>query len=182
MKTIQTTVARSFDTSNFPDWLSSMSDEMLKEYFKEHPTSKYNPFAQSDGDSEEEGNDDEEREEQTEHSLPLLKRLTFKGWSQSAPTKELKDKTQNFKELVEDLDLDRLDYLDTISDIKEQIAEDKDSKAETNSPRRKKRLSTRIFKSRERIKKLRSKLMKIKSRTAVAKKRIKMMEKSLKSR
>ena len=178
MKVLKTTASSRFDRSQFPQWLDSLSDDQLDEYFAEHPTSKYNP-ANSQGNNQ---SNDPPADEQTEHSLPLYKRLTFNGWSKSAPTAEIREKSTKFKETVQDLDLDRLDLLDKIADIKDQIAEDKESKAETDSVRRKKRLTKRIFNNREKVSKYRAKLTKFKDRTSTLKKRAKALDKELKGR
>ena len=173
------TTASKYNRSQFPDWLNTLSDAHLDKYFADHPTSKYNPFTDGQGDEEEETPSEQEW---TEHKLPLARRLTFTGWSKSAPTKEVKEKRNKYVESQEDLDLDRLDIMDIIKDLRDEQSDDKESRSDTTSPRRKKRLTVRIERRANKIAKLKARVSKLSEKSSKLKKRVRLLDKELKKR
>lgn len=179
MTRVLKTVASKYNRSSFPDWLNTLSDEHLDKYFADHPTSKYNPFTDGQGD---EGGDSEQEDDWTEHKLPLARRLTFTGWSKSAPTKEVKERRNKYVETQEDYDLDRLDIMDILKDLRDEQADDKESRSEATSPRRKKRLTVKIDRRAKKIGKLKARITKLSEKSAKLKKRIRLLDKELKKR
>lgn len=189
MKVLRTkTVASKYNRSSLPDWLNTLTDANLDKYFAEHPTSQYNPSTNGGGSGGGSGGadtdppEDDEDDDWTEHKLPLARRLTFTGWSKSAPTKEVKGRRDKYAEAQEDIDLDRVDVADVIKDLREEQAEDKESRSDTSSPRRKKRLTSKIDKRANKISKLRGHLSKLKQKSAKLKKRVRMLDKEIKKR
>ena len=183
MKRSLKTVASKYNRSTFPDWLNTLSDEHLDKYFADHPTSKYNPFTDGQGDDEDNDSGSSARDDDwTEHKRPLALRLTFTGWSKSAPTKEVRDSRNKYIESQEDLDLDRLDIMDIIKDLQDEQKDDKESRSDTSSPRRKKRLTVKIDRRAKKISKLKARISKLSEKSAKLKKRIRLLDKELKKR
>lgn len=189
------TVASKYNRASLPDWLNTLTDANLDKYFAEHPTSQYNPFTNgggsggsspagggSGGASNDPPPDNDEDDDWTEHKLPLARRLTFNGWSKSAPTKEVKARRDKYAESQEDIDLDRVDILDVIKDLREDQAEDKQNRSDTNSPRRKRRLTSKIEKRADKLTKLKGHVSKLKDKSNKLKKRIRLLDKEIKKR
>lgn len=192
-----------YNRSQLPDWLNALNDTQLDKYFMEHPTSKYNPFTNGVDDDEDEDDDtggdtgggdtgggdnggddppDPNDDDWTEHKLPLARRLTFNGWSKSAPTKDVKAKREKYAEALEDLSLDRLDIQDVLEDLVEEQRDDKEARADITSPRRKKRYDKRIDRRANKISKLRQRKSKLGEKTTNLKKKVRRLDKELKSR
>lgn len=189
-----------YNRSQLPDWLNALNDAQLDKYFMEHPTSKYNPFTNGVDDDEDEkprkkkkGDDgiedtsgedppDPNDDDWTEHKLPLARRLTFNGWSKSAPTKDVKAKREKYAEALEDLSLDRLDIQDVLDDLVDEQRDDKEARADITSPRRKKRYDKRIDRRANKISKLRQRKSKLGEKTTNLKKKVRRLDKELKSR
>ena len=183
-----------YNRSQLPDWLNALNDAQLDKYFMEHPTSRYNPFTNGVDDDDTGGGDngggdtggddppDPNDDDWTEHKLPLARRLTFNGWSKSAPTKEVKAKREKYAEALEDLSLDRLDIQDVLEDLVDEQRDDKEARADITSPRRKKRYDKRIDRRANKISKLRQRKSKLGEKTTNLKKKVRRLDKELKSR
>lgn len=170
-----------YNRKGFPDWLNLKSDDELDRYFDAHPSSEFNPA--SDPKTEEQRKKRKEQDEQHDkHTLPLVKRLTFKGWVKSAPTKEVRKRLRDMKEMKDDLILDKEDVSERLDDLREAQKEDRDLRGDIESPRRKKRLDTKIARRANKIDILRNKLGKLKARIAKSKKRIDMLHKEMRNR
>lgn len=169
-----------YDTSKFPDWLKSLSDSQLDDYFNEHPNSKYLGKNKRGGGESTDNPANDDPDEQ--HKLPLIKRLTFGGWAKSAPKKEVRQKKEDYSEMMDDISLDNADIQDVISDLKEQNDDDRETRKETNSPRRKKRMGKRIAKRTERIAALKEKVTKNQERIHKLRKRVRLLDQQLKKR
>lgn len=170
-----------YQRRDFPDWLNRLSDDDLDRYFIANPGSKYNPA--KDPEVKKKKDDQKKQDEKHDkHTLPLMQRLTFKGWLKSAPTKDVRKRLRDTKEAKDDFILDKEDLAERLDGLREAQKEDRELKSDTESPRRKKRLEKRIIKRGDKINIIRNRLDKIKSRINTCTKRIDLLHKEMRNR
>lgn len=154
-----------------------VEEEQEEEHKQEEKEEK-----EAEKEAEELEDQDKAEEDLEQHKLPLHRRLTFKGWVKSAPVKDVRKRISQYEDAMDDISLDRLDVMDEIKELKDAQSDDRETRSEVDSPRRKKRIGKRMAKRGEKIAALRHRAQKLSKRGVVMRKRIKQLKAEMKNR